>query len=98
MALFILSNIKDFEKIFDYCLETLGEFRTKNVHIHFSKIEYGAKGEIRHLTFEDEKYGPNFQPLAEVLKAREYTPVIICESKEIMAMDALKMRDIYAAM
>ena len=65
-----LQTKEDFEKIFDYCLETLGELRTKNVHIHFSKIEYGAKGEIRHLTFEDEKYGPNFQPLTEVLKAR----------------------------
>ncbi len=91
-----LKTKEDFEKIFDYCLETLGEYRTRNVHIHFSKIEYGAKGEIRHLTFEDEKYGPQFEPLAEVLKARGYTPVIICESKDVMAMDALKMRDIYA--
>lgn len=93
-----LKTKEDFEKIFDYCLEALGEYRTKNAHIHFSKIEYGSKGEIRHLTFEDEKYGPNFKPLAEVLKARGYTPVIICESKEVMAMDALKMRDIYASM
>lgn len=90
-----LKTKQDFEKIFDYCLENLGEFRTKNVHIHFSKIEYSAKGEIRHLTFEDNVYGPEFESLAEVLKERNYTPVIICESKETMATDALIMKNIY---
>lgn len=90
-----LKTKQDFEKIFDYSLEKLGEFRTKNVHVHFSKIEFTSKGEVKHLTFEDNLYGPEFEPLAEVLKERNYTPVIICESKEIMAMDAIKMRDIY---
>lgn len=90
-----LKSKEDFEKIFDYCLENLGEYRTKNVHIHFSKIEFGAKGEIKHLTFEDEIYGPEFEPLAMVLKERGYSPVIICESKEVMAQDALKMKNIY---
>ena len=90
-----LKTKSDFEQIFDYCLEKLGSFRTKNVHIHFSKIEFSAKGEVKHLTFEDEVYGPNFEPLAEILKERNYTPVVICESKDVMAMDAIKMRDIY---
>lgn len=89
---------EDFEKIFDYCFENLGEFRTKNVHIHFSKIEYSSKGEVKHLTFEDSIYGPEFEPLSMVLKERGYTPVIICESKEVMAQDALKMKNIYENM
>lgn len=89
---------EDFEKIFDYCFENLGEFRTKNVHIHFSKIEYSSKGEVKHLTFEDSIYGPEFKPLSMVLKERRYTPVIICESKEVMAQDALKMKNIYENM
>lgn len=89
---------EDFEKIFDYCFKNLGEFRTKNVHIHFSKIEYSSKGEIKHLTFEDSIYGPEFEPLSMVLKERGYTPVIICESKEVMAQDALKMKNIYENM
>lgn len=93
-----LKSKEDYEKIFDYCLENLGEFRTKNVHIHFSKIEYGAKGEIKHLTFEDDIYGPDFEPLAEVLKERNYTPVIICESKECMAIDALKMKKVFESL
>ena len=31
--------------------------KMKNFHVHFSKIQYSAKGEIRHLTFEDMEYG-----------------------------------------
>lgn len=93
-----LKSKEDFEKIFDYCFENLGEFRTKNVHIHFSKIEYSSKGEVKHLTFEDSIYGPEFEPLSMVLKERGYTPVIICESKEVMAQDALKMKNIYENM
>lgn len=90
-----LKSKEDFEEIFDYCFEKLGEWRTKNVHIHFSKIEFSAKGEVKHLTFVDDVYGPEFEPLAQVLKERGYTPVIICESKEVMAQDALKMKNIY---
>lgn len=90
-----LKTKEDYEEIFDYCLEKLGEYRTKNVHIHFSKIEYGPKGEIKHLTMDDTIYGPEFEPLALILKERNYTPVIICESKDVMAMDSIKLRDIY---
>lgn len=90
-----LKEKKDFEKIFDYCNKKLGDFRTRNVHIHFSKIEYSLKGEVKHLTLEDTIYGPEFEPLAEVIKERGYTPVVISESKEYMAVDALKMKQIY---
>ena len=41
------------KKIIDKSIEIIGLERTKNAHIHFSKIEYGAKGEIKHLTLED---------------------------------------------
>ena len=84
-----------FEQAVELMFEKLGEWRTKNVHIHFSKIEFSGKGEVKHLTFEDDVYGPEFKPLAQVLKERGYTPVIICESKEVMAQDALKMKNIY---
>ena len=56
---------------------------------------YSEKGEVKHLTFEDTKYGPEFEPLAEVIKEYGLEPVIICESHGIMAQDALKMKEIY---
>lgn len=90
-----LKTETDYEKIIVKCIEKLGEYRTKNVHIHFSKIEYSAKGEVKHLTLDDTKYGPEFLPLAKVIKKYDLEPVVICESKGVMAIDAMKLRDIY---
>ena len=90
-----LKTEDDYRGIIDYMFKTLGEEKAKKVHIHFSKIEYGEKGEIRHLTLEDEKYGPDFAPLAKVLKEYNMEPIVISESSEIMAHDAKILKQIY---
>jgi len=87
-----LKTEEDYKRIIDYTFEHLGEYKTKNMHIHFSKIMYGPSGEIRHLTFEDDVYGPEYEPLAKIIDKYGLTPVIICESKEIMSDDALKIK------
>ncbi len=93
-----LKTSDDYRRIFDYAFEKLGEERTKNVHVHFSKIQYAAKGEIRHLTFEDEIYGPNFEDLVDVLIDYDLSCHIICESSGTMAEDSKAMKDIYTKM
>lgn len=90
-----LKTSEDFRKIIDRSIEVIGEERTKICHVHFSKIEYSAKGEVKHLTLEDEIYGPEFEPLAHVLKDYDMECVIICESKEYMGRDAKVLKDIY---
>jgi len=90
-----LKTTDDFKKIFDYSFEKLGEYKTKNCHIHFSKIEYTQKGEVKHLNLDDNIYGPEFEPLAKVIKEYSLTPTIICESKERMMEDALVLKEIY---
>lgn len=90
-----LKTKEDYLKVFNYCIEKLGKERTNKVHIHFSKIEYGPKGEIRHLTFDDKVYGPNFEPLAEAIKELDINPVIICESAGTQAIDAKIMKNIF---
>lgn len=86
----------DFAALFDKMEDVLGFDRTKVFHSHFSKIEYTAKGgEVRHLTFEDHLYGPEFEPLANQIIKRNYCPTIICESAGTQCRDALKMREIY---
>lgn len=87
----------DFKKIFDYCFNILGEEKTKNCHIHFSKIEYSDKGEIKHLNLDDAVYGPRFEPLATVISNLRLTPTVICESKERMMEDAITLKQIYEA-
>lgn len=90
-----LKSEDDYREIIDYLFNELGEEKAKKVHIHFSKIEYGLKGEIKHLTLADDVYGPNFEPLAKVLKQYNMEPVVICESNSIMAHDALILKSIY---
>ena len=66
-----LKTKQDFENVFLTLKQYIGD-RYKNVHIHFSKIEFGEKGELRHLTFEENAgFGPDFEILAEVLKEME---------------------------
>ena len=83
----------DYRRIIDYTFQELGELKAKNIHIHFTKIQYGPSGEIRHLTFADTQYGPLYEPLAEIIDEYRMTPFIICESKEVMAEDALIMKN-----
>ncbi len=90
-----LKTEKDYMERLEFMIDSLGYDRMKHFHIHFSKIEYSAKGEVRHLTFEDNHYGPDFAPLAVVLKKLNLEPFIICESAGTQDIDALKMQNIY---
>ena len=94
----ILKTERDFENILLNIENGLGEYRAKNFHSHFSKIEYTTGGERRHLTFEDRQYGPEFEPLAEVIYKRNATPIFICESAGTMSRDALTMQNIYRSL
>ncbi len=93
-----LKTAKDYEERLSFMISELGYERMKNFHVHFSKIEYGARGEIRHLTFEDERFGPEFPPLAETLKKLKLEPYVICESAGTQDEDALEMKRIYSSL
>ena len=90
-----LKTEKDFYDRLKYMVDELGMEKMKNFHVHFSKIEYSAKGEVRHLTFEDTHYGPEFQPLSDALKKLGLEPFIICESAGTQDVDAVKMQKTY---
>jgi deoxyribonuclease-4 len=90
-----LRTKRDYERIIDSIETTLGLRSARRMHVHFSHIEYGKSGEIKHLTLEDEVFGPDFAPLAQVFAERAMRPVVICESKDVMAEDALQLKAIY---
>lgn len=93
-----LKQQDDYKRIFDYGIEILGFDRINHCHIHFSKIQYGSKGEIKHLNYDDQIYGPEFDPLAKVLIDYKLSPRVICESMSQMPKDALIMKKIYNKM
>ena len=84
-----------YKLIFNKIGERLGDDVARYLHCHFSKIEYTSAGEKKHLTFEDAVYGPDFEPLAEVLARDGLCPCIICESAGTMAEDAARMKALY---
>ena len=90
-----LKTVDDYIKNLEIIEKIAGVEKLKNMHVHFSKIQYGAKGEIKHLTFEDTTYGPEFYPLAVALKMKNATPYIISESAGTQDIDAKIMKDIY---
>lgn len=90
-----LKTADDFEKIILAVKNKLGEYRAKHFHVHFSKIEYSTGGEKKHLTFEDEVFGPEFEPFAEVIFRHSLEPTIICESDNTMSKDALYMKQYF---
>ena len=91
----ILKSSCDYEKILTPMISELGYEKMVNFHSHFSKIEYTLKGEVRHLTFEDTLYGPDFLPLSVALKKLNLNPYVICESAGTQDVDALAMKKIY---
>jgi deoxyribonuclease-4 len=85
----------DYENIISYLISEIGFERTSKMHVHFSKIMYSKGGEVRHLTMEDNVYGPDFEPLARVIKKHSLEPVILSESDGTQAEDAKLMKIIY---
>ena len=93
-----LKTVSDYRERLEYMIGELGYERVKHFHVHFSKIQYSDKGEVRHLTFADTEYGPEFAPLAMALKELELEPYIVSESAGTQAEDAMEMKRIYNAM
>ena len=85
---------KDFADILLEIENRLGGEAARNIHCHFSKIEFTWKGERRHHVLDEKRYGPDFRTLAKVLIQFQANPVVICETA-LQDIDAMKMRDIY---
>lgn len=89
---------QDYADILDRMQQVLQDQRAQNFHVHFSRIEWSKGGEKRHWTFADTQFGPEYPPLIQLLKERQLSPVIICESAGTQAEDALSMQEYYQSL
>jgi deoxyribonuclease IV len=89
-----LKKVDDFRVIAEKVEEKLGTDALRNMHCHFSAIEFGSQGEKRHHTLDETKYGPDFRMLAEVIVDFRLHPIMICESP-ILDVDARRMQATY---
>lgn len=90
-----LKGKRQYMDVFRYVEQKLGPARMRAAHIHFSRVETGRGGEKKHWTLADTQYGPEFEPLAEAILELGIEPVIICESREKMAEDAVVLRKMF---
>lgn len=91
-----IKTAKDYEDIINEIENRLGSDRAKLFHSHFSKIEFSPKGgEVKHLTFDDDVFGPQFEPLMEVVAKKNLSPTFICESSGTQSRDASAMKKYY---
>ncbi|WP_353894087.1 TIM barrel protein [Proteinivorax hydrogeniformans] len=90
-----LKNKGDFRRVIDKIGENLGKETVKNLHIHFSPIEYSKGGEKKHRIFDEKEFGPRFEDFAPVVVENKMQPTIICESSGKQTEDALFMKKLY---
>ncbi len=85
----------DYRRVLDRLIDALGYEQTSRMHVHFSKIQYTDKGELRHLTLEDDVYGPPYEPLMQAYRDYRMQPYIVCESAGTQTADARAMKAYY---
>lgn len=90
-----ISTKEGFAGVLDKISSALGEGAVKNLHIHFSPIEFTKAGEKKHRTTLEHEFGPDFTPMAELIIERKMQPTIICESNGRQAEDALVYKRIF---
>jgi deoxyribonuclease-4 len=92
-----IKGIAEYETMLDEVENALGTDRLKIFHSHFSKIMFTVPGgEKKHLTFDDNQgFGPDYEPLMELVAKKNLSPTFICESAGTQAEDAVKMKNSY---
>ena len=87
-----VNEYNDFCKIFEIIGNELGQTALDNFHAHIAGIDYGAKGEKKHLNLEESDF--NYKDLLKAFKLFNIKGVIVCESPNIEE-DAKLMKDFY---
>ncbi len=85
----------DYLRVFDKIARAKSTETAEYLHCHFSKIEWTALGEKRHLTFADTMYGPDYEPFARAIASAGLSPTVICESAGTQSDDSLLMKKYY---
>ena len=89
------NSYPEFASILEQVKERLGKAALDNMHIHVSGINYGTKGEIKHLNLKESDF--QYLELLKALKDYDAKGLIICESPNLEE-DALLLQESYNAL
>ena len=76
-----LNSYDEFIQILEYVQNELGGDSLENAHFHVSGIQYGPKGEQKHLVLEESDF--KYEDLLQALIKMDVGGVIICESPNL---------------
>ena len=85
----------EFCKIFEHIGKELGDKALNNFHAHIAGIEYGEKGEKKHLMLKESDM--NYKDLMKAFKKFDVKGVVVCESP-IMEDDAVLLKEYYLSL
>jgi len=88
----LYNSYEEFREMLEVIKKGLGKKALKDMHIHVSGIEYGPKGERKHLNFEDADI--NWRELLQAFVDYDVGGYCVCESPNLEG-DALKLRKEY---
>ncbi len=86
-----INSYKGFAKIIEKIYKKLPDYG-ENVYFHVSGIDYGPRGELKHLPLEESNF--NWQELLQVFRYFDLKGIVICESP-VQEYDALKLKQYY---
>ncbi len=86
------NSYEEFKEILEVIEQRLGKEALKNMHIHVSGIEYGPRGEVRHLNLLETPF--RYRDLMKVFKEFNIKGVVISESPNLEE-DAILMKKTY---
>lgn len=91
----LYNTYDEFCRIFETIGKELGTYALENFHAHIAGIEYGEKGEKKHLMLEESDM--NYKDLMKAFKEFEVKGVVVCESP-IMERDAVLLKEFYQSL
>jgi len=86
------NSYQEFTSILQQIEDQLGRAALDDMHIHFSGIRYGLKGEIKHLDLEESDL--HYTEFLKALRDYEVKGLVICESPNLED-DALLLQSTY---
>jgi deoxyribonuclease-4 len=87
------NSYEEYCDLLDMLRARLGGRAISRMHVHVSGIDYGPKGEIRHLSLRGSDL--NYRALLKALKSRRAGGIVICESPDPVRDAAILKRAYY---
>ena len=91
----LYNTYDEFCKIFETIGNEIGTYALENFHAHIAGIEYGEKGEKKHLMLKESDM--NYKDLMKAFKKFDVKGVVVCESP-VMEDDAQLLKEYYLSL